>query len=169
MSLTREQIDAEKASKSRPDLLPGAAQLAKGDVQAFGLAKHGPCTWRNEGTEQAEPRTHLASGSRHATFAFDDPWAIDPSSGLLHLAHLGSQIDIALDCLRRSDPERFDAIRATLPATLERMRAERAPAPAVSVGSAFAGGAVEGENPRPVCCTTPSACHAQQRCAKGLR
>lgn len=125
-ALSRAVIDAEKAAKSRPDLLPGHAALAKGDVQAFGLAKHGPCTWREKGTEQADPRTHLASASRHAALVFDDPWSTDDQSGLLHLAHLGAQIDIALDCLRASDPERFDAIRAKLPEAIARMRAEQA-------------------------------------------
>lgn len=145
---SRAEIDAEKAHKSRPDLLPAVGLLACGDVQAFGLAKHGPCTWRVAGTAQAKPETHGASGSRHAAHAFEDPWSTDPDTGLLHLAHLGAQVLIELDCLRRSDPERFDAIRATLPTTLERMARKHD----ASIGSAFAAGAVEGENPRMLAC-----------------
>ena len=180
MPRSTDEIDAEKAAKSRPDLLPGTAALAKGDVQAFGLAKHGPCTWRDKGTEQADPRTHLASASRHAAFVFDDPWSIDEQTGLLHLAHLGAQIDIALDCLRASDPVRFDAIRATLPAALERMRQASLAETLTGGPSAFAAGQIEGEMPRVApgfaipasgrCpCPTPSQCHAAQRCVKGLR
>lgn len=153
MPRSEADINAEKAAKSRPDLLPGTAALAKGDVQSFGLAKHGPCTWRNEGTDQADPRTHLASASRHAAHVFDDPWSIDEQSGLLNLAHLGAQIDIALDCLRASDPARFDAIRATLPDAIARLRV----ASPVTIGSAFAAGAIEGENPKQI--TVPRKRH----------
>jgi hypothetical protein len=164
MPRTREQIDAEKASKSRPDLLPGHAALAKGDVQAYGGAKHGPCTWREKGTEQADPRTHIASASRHAAYAFDDPWSTDEASGLLHLAHLGAQIDIALDCLRASDPARFDAIRESLPAAIEALKREQQTAE-----PSWHTGQVEGEAPRGCVCPTIAQCYAAQRCMRGLR
>lgn len=121
---SEQEINAEKAHKSRPDLIPGSALDAEGEVMGDGFRKHGPCTWKNAGTEQAKPETHIASCMRHLIEILKHgPLARDPETGCLHLAHLRAQSGIAIDCLALH--------RASL--------AEPA--------SPFAPGAVEGEDP----------------------
>ena len=97
MTKTREQIDAEKAQKPRPDLIPGCALLAVGEVLAYGYGKHGRCTWRNAGTEQARAETHIASAWRHMCEIGSD----DAESGLPHLHHAAAQLLIAIECMER--------------------------------------------------------------------
>jgi hypothetical protein len=143
MALPREQIDAEKARKSRPDLLPASALMAAGRVMAYGLAKHGECTWRVAGTKQAESREHVASMVRHALEVAANIDAIDDESGLEQLACVITQACIAYDC-RVAERARHGA-------------------------SAYAPGQVEGEEPRGCVCPTPGLCHIEQRCMRGLR
>lgn len=152
---TCEEINAEKAAKSRPDLLPalpllqlsdwdvpsaehadisglhtdavhvratngsvaafseliglliyivgdgsyGTALLRAGQVMGYGYRKHGKCTWRVAGTEQADPQTHIASGERHILEWKADPDAVEEGSGLPVLWHALSQYLIAWDLL----------------------------------------------------------------------
>jgi hypothetical protein len=103
--LTREEIEAEKAAQPRPDLCPGAALLAIGEVMAYGYGKHGRCTWRTPGTKQAEPETHIASAFRHLAKMGPAYDALDDESGLPHLHCALSQLAIAVDCMRVA-PER---------------------------------------------------------------
>lgn len=99
--MSAEQVNAEKALKPRPDLLPAFALLAAGRVQAYGWHKHGDCTWKNEGTEQAKPETHLASAMRHLLEHLEDPEAVEEGSRLPVLWHALCQIAIAIDCIER--------------------------------------------------------------------
>lgn len=94
---TREEIDAEKALKPRPDLLPARAILGAGKVMAYGASKHGNCTWRVAGTKQADPQEHLASAYRHLLEFMENPKAVEEGSGLPVLYHCLSQVAILID------------------------------------------------------------------------
>lgn len=143
---TREQIEAEKRTKPRPDLLPvrgvlaicreapaghmlfsllaaqgsdekvehlaaagraiaselggtAAALLKAGEVMGYGFRKHGRCTWRVAGTEQADPQTHYASAVRHVLERIENPDASEEGSGKPVLYHALAQIIIAIDLL----------------------------------------------------------------------
>ncbi len=102
MPKSEKEINSEKAAKPRPDLIPGSAMLAMGSVMAYGWNKHGDCTWKNEGTEQADPRTHIASASRHLAEYLDNPKTTEEGSGLSVLWHAASQLAIAIDCESRA-------------------------------------------------------------------
>lgn len=96
---TQAEIDQEKFGKPRPDLLPACAILGAGKVMGYGFRKHGNCTWRIAGTEQADPQTHYASALRHLLEYGDNPNAIEEGSGLPVLYHALSQIAILIDCI----------------------------------------------------------------------
>ena len=144
---TQAEIEAEKAAKPRPDLLPAKAlsmvvhghgvfallgdyfktkepddlgpvlgaildecieaDIAKtraevlllvGEIMGVGLRKHGPCTWRVAGTEQADPQTHYASAVRHMLEHCAGIKA-DPDSGRHPLLHAVCQIAIMINLL----------------------------------------------------------------------
>lgn len=146
MPKSMEEINAEKRTKSRPDLIPAevyrryrrmsaerttgdpltalldfaqtgeiehvframalTAQrtgrrhgngLAMGRVLAYGLAKHGVCTWRVAGTEQADPQTHYASALRHVLEYYYDNDAVEEGSGFPVLDHALTQMAILAD------------------------------------------------------------------------
>lgn len=100
-TLTREQVDAEKATKSRPDLIPGLARLAVGRVQAAGFLKHGDQTWKVLGTEQANPQSHMASAERHLAQCQQDLGALNDTN-LPHLWHAAAQLLIAIECIEQT-------------------------------------------------------------------
>lgn len=146
---TRAEIEAEKAAKPRPDLLPpralsyvtpgriscafmslaeylcsrdleliGAvlddilselvavgvaptqpdALMLAGEIMGVGFRKHGPCTWRVAGTEQADPQCHYASLVRHLLEHCAGITA-DPDSGKHPLLHAVCQISIMINLL----------------------------------------------------------------------
>lgn len=97
MSKTREQIEAEKATKPRPDLIPARAIYGGGRVMGYGFKKHGVCTWRVAETEQADPQTHLASLERHINEFKLDPSAREEGSGMPVLWHAFAQLAILID------------------------------------------------------------------------
>jgi hypothetical protein len=150
MAKSMEEINAEKRTKSRPDLIPAEVYrrfrraitelmgtdgrndplpalfdfastgnvehlframaithkrtgrthgtgLAMGRVLAYGLAKHGVCTWRVAGTEQADPQTHYASALRHILEHFEDPNAVEEGSKFPVLDHALTQMAILAD------------------------------------------------------------------------
>lgn len=99
MTKTREQIEAEKAGKPRPDLIPARAIFGSGMVMGYGTRKHGNCTWRVAGTEQADPQTHLASLERHINEFKLDPDAREGGSGFPVLWHAMSQLAILIDLM----------------------------------------------------------------------
>lgn len=73
------------------------ACMAGGRVMGYGFRKHGDCTWRVAGTEQADPQTHIASAERHLLEYLIDPEAREEGSGLPVLEHAFSQLCITLD------------------------------------------------------------------------
>lgn len=75
----------------------GSHALAMGRVLAYGLAKHGVCTWRVAGTEQADPQTHYASALRHMLEDFADSDAVEEGSGFPVLDHALTQLAILAD------------------------------------------------------------------------
>lgn len=105
------EIDAEKATKPRPDLVPPRAIMAGGRAMGYGVAKHGPGrtgfgTFRDAGTEQATAESHIASFDRHwqafkigRRSGTTNP--IDPGTGLAELdcamAQLGMVVDLVED------------------------------------------------------------------------
>jgi len=139
------EINAEKAAKPRPDLLPARAVnriyqdsddviddawtsllffreevgfenlyhaagvvahvlgglpqacMAGGHVMGYGFRKHGNCTWRVAGSEQADPQTHIASAERHLLEYLIDPEAREEGSGYPVLWHAFSQLCITID------------------------------------------------------------------------
>ena len=103
---TEKEVDIEKLYKPRPDLLPARALLAAGEVMGYGYRKHGNCTWRVAGTEQAKPETHTASALRHLLEHLADPRAVEEGSGLPVLWHAMSQIAIAIDCIESAKQAR---------------------------------------------------------------
>ena len=145
---SRTEIEAEKAAKPRPDLLPplalgmavnmlpgvfyGIAEFLKdrdtasltlplrrlldeivdrgiavsradalmkaGEIMGVGFRKHGPCTWRIAGTEQADPQTHYASFVRHL-LEYEGGVTTDPDSGRHPLLHAVCQLAIMINLL----------------------------------------------------------------------
>ena len=76
----------------------GTALLAAGEIMGVGLRKHGPCTWRIAGTEQADPQTHYASAVRHM-LEHCAGITQDPDSGKHPLLHAVCQIAIMINLL----------------------------------------------------------------------
>lgn len=146
---TRAEIEAEKAAKPRPDLLPARALalvvhgrtgdvfediagflktrsvddlgpvlgavldelvghgiatsradalMLAGEIMSVGYRKHGPCTWRVAGTEQADPQCHYASLVRHL-LEHEAGITADPDSGKHPLLHAVCQISIMINLL----------------------------------------------------------------------
>ncbi len=118
---SQDEVDAEKAAKPRVDLYPGSALIAGGAVQAYGKYKHGNCTWKEEGTEQADPQSHIASAMRHMAEYLDNPDALEKGSNLPVLWHAQNQIAIAIDCQKNLDPEAFYERMNSLPETLRQL------------------------------------------------
>ena len=108
MPKTEEEINAEKASKPRPDLVPARAVLAAGRALAYGANKHGLAggrgTYRIADTDQAKVETHLASCLRHILEFQIDPSAVEEGSGLSVLDHAFAQLAIVVDLVE--DPPR---------------------------------------------------------------
>lgn len=143
MAKTENEINAEKAAKPRPDLLPARALLAGGRAFGYGAAKHGlgrsgRGTYRDAGTEQATVETHRASFMRHWC-AYWAGETIDPESGLSHLDCMMAQLSIIIDlvedppCDGAATPEAAWAVTAdgcrgygdTREAALDDLRAAR--------------------------------------------
>lgn len=80
------------------DAAIGRALLVAGEVMAVGLRKHGRCTWRVAGTEQADPQCHYASACRHLAESLAGLEA-DKDSGRPPAVHLLTQIPILIDLL----------------------------------------------------------------------
>lgn len=97
--LTAAEVSAEKAAKPRPDLAPAIAIMGLAHVLAYGFRKHGVCTWRVAGSEQADPQTHLASLERHILEFKLDPNAREEGSGFPVLWHALAQLAILIDLM----------------------------------------------------------------------
>lgn len=74
------------------------AIMQAGEIMGVGLRKHGPCTWRIAGTEQADPQTHYASLVRHL-LEYEAGVRTDPDSGKHPLLHAVCQISIMINLL----------------------------------------------------------------------
>jgi len=70
-----------------------------GDVLGYGWHKHGECTWRIAGTDQAHPQTHFASASRHVLEYLADPLAQEEGSNIPVLYHATAQLCIVHDLI----------------------------------------------------------------------
>ncbi len=102
---SEQEINAEKAAKSRPDLVPGRFALAAGRSFAIGAVKHGTPrglgSYRVAGTEQATVTSHWASMERHLAeikaghFMDDAPGG----TGLAHIDCVCAQISIIVDLM----------------------------------------------------------------------
>jgi hypothetical protein len=68
-----------------------------GSVMGYGAKKHGNCTWRVAGTEQADPQTHLASAQRHCLEYLLDPDSVEEGSGRPVLWHAFAQVCILIN------------------------------------------------------------------------
>lgn len=90
------EVDREKSSKVRPDLVPARAILAAARAMTYGYAKHGGTTYRQAGCRQASAESHTASFLRH-WLAYSSGELIDPESGLSHLDHAIAQLAIVID------------------------------------------------------------------------
>lgn len=84
--------------EDNPERAVGKALLVAGEVMAVGLRKHGRCTWRVAGTQQAEPQCHYASACRHLAETLAGLEA-DKDSGRPPVVHLLTQIPILIDLL----------------------------------------------------------------------
>lgn len=71
--------------------------LKAGGPMGYGRRKHGDCTWRQAGTEQALVETHVASAFRHILEYLADNDAVEEGSGDPVLYHAVCQLCIALD------------------------------------------------------------------------
>lgn len=112
MTKSAEEINAEKASKPRVDIVPPALMLAAGRALGYGTKKHGVPedndgfgTWRTPNTQQADPLTHYACLMRHLLL-WRSGEVIDPvergGSGLPHTDHAAAQLAILIDLLERA-------------------------------------------------------------------
>ena len=84
---------------------PAGVLLLVGEIMGVGLRKHGPCTWRVAGTEQADPQCHYASAVRHM-LEHCAGIETDPDSGRHPLLHAVCQIAIMINLL--DDPPTMD-------------------------------------------------------------
>lgn len=81
------------AGKPHPSYCP--VELIKGvvAVREHGTAKYGdPENWR-----KVEPERYHQAMLRHILAAWNDPYKIDPESGLPHIAHVATNIAFLLE------------------------------------------------------------------------
>lgn len=81
---------------TNPDAALPHAMLSAGRVMGYGFRKHGNCTWRVAGSEQADPQTHIASAERHLLEYLVFPGATEEGSGQPVLYHALAQLCITL-------------------------------------------------------------------------
>ena len=98
--------DAETAitkptgNKGDYSLVPIALLESVQAVRVFGTAKYGdPQNWRT-----VEPERYHEAMLRHVLRAWNDPYAVDPESGLLHLEHICCNAAFLL-ALRKEDKD----------------------------------------------------------------
>lgn len=81
------------AGKPCPSLCPVSLIEAVTAVRMFGLQKyHDPDNWK-----QVELERYHQAMLRHILAAWNDPYKIDPESGLPHIAHVATNIAFLLE------------------------------------------------------------------------
>ena len=79
--------------KPRPSLCPVSLIEAVTAVRMYGTQKYGdPDNWK-----QVEPERYHQAMLRHILAAWNDPYKIDPESGLPHIAHVATNIAFLLE------------------------------------------------------------------------
>ena len=81
------------AGKPHPSYVPVALIEGVMSVREYGSAKyHDPDNWK-----QVEPERYHQAMLRHILAAWNDPYRIDPESGLPHIAHVATNIAFLLE------------------------------------------------------------------------
>ena len=79
--------------KPHPSYVPVALIKAVMDVREMGTSKYGdPDNWK-----QVEPERYHQAMLRHILAVWNDPYKIDPESGLPHIAHVATNIAFLLE------------------------------------------------------------------------
>ena len=79
--------------KPHPSLVPVALIEGVMAVREYGNQKyHDPDNWK-----QVEPERYHEAMLRHILAAWNDPYKIDPESGLPHIAHVATNIAFLLE------------------------------------------------------------------------
>lgn len=90
--LKDQQAKADKG-KPHPSYVPVALIEGVMAVREVGTAKYGdPDNWK-----QVEPERYHQAMLRHVLAAWNDPYKIDPESGLPHIAHVATNIAFLLE------------------------------------------------------------------------
>ena len=94
---SNQQAKADQG-KPRPSYVPVALIEGVMAVREHGTAKYGdPENWR-----KVEPERYWQAILRHTLAIWEDPYAVDPDSGLLHLEHIATNIAFLLQ-MRKED------------------------------------------------------------------
>lgn len=84
------------AGKPHPSYCPVALIEGVIAVREHGTAKYGdPENWR-----KVEPERYHEAILRHTLAIWEDPYAVDPDSGFLHLQHIATNISFLLQMRR---------------------------------------------------------------------
>ena len=87
------QIAKADAGKPRPTLVPTAIIQAIAQVREYGCRKYKDVdNWK-----QVEPERYHQAMLRHILAAWNDPYKIDPESGLPHIAYVATNIAFLLE------------------------------------------------------------------------
>ncbi len=81
VSTTEKGLKYDKG-KPRMDLIPGSCYKSLANVLTFGAKTYKPNSWQG-----VEPNRYVAALLRHLVEYMEDPQAVDPESGLLHIEH----------------------------------------------------------------------------------
>lgn len=88
----QQQAKADQG-KPHPSYVPVALIEGVMAVREYGNAKyHDPDNWK-----QVEPERYHQATLRHILAAWNDPYKIDPESGLPHIAHVATNIGFLLE------------------------------------------------------------------------
>ena len=90
---SKDQDAKSDQGKPCPSLCPVSLIEAVTAVRMFGLQKyHDPDNWK-----QVEPERYHQAMLRHILAAWNDPYRVDPESGLPHIAHVATNIAFLLE------------------------------------------------------------------------
>lgn len=91
--LVNDQTVKVDAEKPHPSYVPVSLINAVMAVREYGNAKyHDPHNWKN-----VEPERYHEALLRHVLAIWNDPYAVDPESGLPHLAHIATNVAFLLE------------------------------------------------------------------------